>query len=897
MSEPEPEPSPTRVAEPRRGAPAFHWLLGVVLVAAVIWVGSPALDAPWIQGDERIFIANNPDVTGRGVSEPTGVRAIDIFLHSHGDLYQPIPILTYALQWSLGGENRVLHVRLADVLIHALNALLLWAVLRALLGRLYPEDNGAVLTTGWALAFVWALHPMLVGAFAADMGRTHLLAATFIFVSLLLHLKSLRPGGWVWFVAAYVALLLAMLNKPMVGWVVVAFVLEWMLLGLRRTLRSPRVYLIGITCALFALLTLWTTKETFQLEDSPLPIFGDPLARAALGLWIYLRNFVTPLWWITAWYPPDIHTGWGYPLVWLGMLILIGAALAALLAAGRGRARGVTVGLAWFLGMWLPVSGLVGARVLAAQDRYMYQPMVGLLLAIGIGLLHWIHRGRDAAQRRSVIVAAAALLLGAAALPWDLKLCRHARSTLQRAERVTERHPADPRVSDFLAAAYSYGRNHPLLEDKLAEPPNPTALFEGTLTRAADLAEQNPRHFRDSHDRAGFHRRMSFEWWKLGGDYERMFAIGPRGSEEARQLLEQARKAGIAYDQLPEHARQMYERSLEQATRARDFEPEVGLTWTRLAHAYQSLGRWEEALQAYEEIDEILPDDARDRDLRLVEHAQLLLDRFNDPSEALYKFRAALKLEDLDQDTKRVAILGAARCEVLAGQGRDGFELALMVLRAEPHNLEAAKIIALYHLRSHNWEQARIAYSGILRQYPTDYEILRGFQNVCVNTGNWTDAAFAWQSAFEHAPRDLIFRAHFVWSAACTGEESAAEWANEVLETAPDNRFTCLAHMLLAIRTGELEQARQWIERARRGPKLPLAREFSRVEATLRIMIERNELPAEAVLLQAALCTEIESTDRGRQLVREYLDAHPDSPSGPLAEQILGHELRAETAP
>ncbi len=103
--------------------------------------------------------------------------------------------------------------------------------------------------------------------------------------------------------------------------------------------------------------------------------------------------------------------------------------------------------------------------------------------------------------------------------------------------------------------------------------------------------------------------------------------------------------------------------------------------------------------------------------------------------------------------------------------------------------------------------------------------------------------------------------------------------------------------MLLAIRAGELEQARQWIERARRGPKLPLAREFSRAEATLRIMIERNELPAEAVLLQAALCAEIGSPDRGRQLVHDYLDAHPNSPHGRLAEQILGQELRAETAP
>lgn len=856
MPEQESEPIIPAVAEQRRGAAVLYLLLGVLLVGAVVWVGSPALDAPWIQGDERIFIANNTDVTGAGISEPTGVRAIDIFLHPHEDLYQPFTILTYALQWALGGENRVSHIRLADVLIHALNALLLWAVLRALLKRLYPQADGLAATTGWALALVWALHPMLVGAFAADMGRTHLLAATFTFVSLLLHLRSLGPGGWGWFVAAYVALLLAMLNKPMVGWVIVVFTLEWMLIGLRRTLLSPRVYVVAITCVFFALLTLWTTKETFLLEDAPLPIFGDPLARAALGLSIYLRNFAAPLWWITAWYPPDIHTGWDYAPVWLGMLILGGAVVAALLAAGRERARGVTIGLAWFVGMWLPVSGLVGARVLAAQDRYMYQPMVGLLLAIGIGLLHWIHRGRETAQRSGVIVPVA-LLLAAAAIPWDLYLCRHARSTLQRAERVAEQHPDDPRVSEFLAAAYDFCRDHDTYETRLPDPPDFRAKMAATLQHAADLAEAAPHYFGTDRSRAEFHRRLSYNFWNID----------------------------------------LYEASLAQAQRAHDFEPEDSATWLRLAHAYRGLGRWEDTRQAYEKLEELMLPDASDRGMRLVEHADLLLHRFDDPSEALYKFRAALEIEDLGQDSKRVAILGAARCEVLAGQGRDGFELASMVFHAEPHNLEAARIIALYHLRSHNWEQARAAYHGILERYPADYEALRGFQNLCVNTADWTDAAFAWQSAVERAPQDLIIRSHFIWSVACADEASAADWADKLLETAPDNRLACLAQMLLAIRTGQLEQARQWAERARRGPRLPLAREFARAEATLRIMIERGELPAEAVLLQAVLWVEIGDPDRGRQLVRGYLEAHPDSSHRPLAEQILGHELRAETAP
>lgn len=840
---------------PARGRRRW-WLLGLALVAGVLVVGSPALDAPWILGDEHIFIVNNPDVTGSQPTTPTGFRWLDIFLHTHEDLYQPVTIFTYAVEQALWGERRLTVTRLTDVLIHAVNALLLWAVLQALLRRLCADGNATV-TVAWALALVWALHPMLVGTYAADMGRTHLLAATFTFLSLLFHLRSLEPRGWPWFVAAYVALLLAMLNKPMVGWIIVAFVLEWVLIGLRRTLCSARVYLIGILCAGFALLTLWTTKETFLLDESPLPIFGDPVARAALGLWIYLRNFVAPLGWLSVWYPPDINTGWSHPAVWAGTIATLVAGVGALLATRQRRWRGVAAGLVWYWAMWLPISGLVGARVLAAQDRYMYQPVVGLLLALGIGLTHWVSRRPDGTRFRTGTVLVVAVMLGVVAMPWDRRLCRDARSTLRRAERTVQHHPNDPRVREFLAATYDFCRDHVTLKSPKPDPKRFGDLMAKALRRAAELAEQHPQYFAHDRSRAEFHRRLSFNFWKID----------------------------------------RYEDSLTQARRAQDFEPEAPMTWVRLAHAYRGLGRWEEALRAHQKLEEIMPKDAPDRGLRTVEMADLLLNRFDDPSKALYKYREALAIPDLKHQAQRVAILGAARCEVLAGKGSDGYELALTVFRAEPDNLEAARVIALYHLRSHHWEQADRAYRGILKQYPTDYESLRGFQNVCTNSGNWRDAAFAWQDARELDPDNPIFRSYFVWAAACAAEEPAGKWADDLLDGSPDNRFGCLARMLLAIRAGDFEQAREWVRRARQGPSLPLAREFVRAEATLELMIERDELPPDAVIIQATLSAETGDMGRGRRLIRSYLDATPHSPWRDLAAKVLTQELHAETAP
>ena len=843
-------PLPSPSGTPFRG---LYWVGGLAIVIAVVVAGAPALDAPWIQGDEHIFIVNNPDVTGVGPpTKPTGNRWIDIFLHTHEDLYQPLTILSYAIEWKLWPELRVMHIRVTDVLIHAINALLLWAVLAALLRRLVPDRSAMAPVVAWTLAVVWALHPMLVTAYTADMGRTHLLAATFTLLSLLAHLRAIERGGWGWFALSFLALLCAMLNKPVVGWVVVVFAIEAALLGLRRALRSPRVYLVGLMCVVFAVLTLWTTRESLELARWKLPLFGDPLTRAAVGMWIYLRNFVAPGPWLSAWVPPDVHTGWGYPLVWVGLGALGIGAVAVLRTARNERLRGVAVGLVWCVAMWLPVSGLVGARVLAAQDRYFYLPMAGLLLAIGVGLLRWAGAAQPRVRRRIFGICVLAIVLGGMALPWDRQLTRMSRSTLRRALRVARLHPDDPRVMEYLAAAYDFAHDHETPESREGPPEMFLGKMAETLERAADLAEQHPEYFADDHSRAEFHRRLSFDFWRIG----------------------------------------RYEQSLAQARRAYDFEPDAPTTWLRLAHGYRALGRWKDARAAYEKLTQVLPPDDSTRGLRLLEFADLLLNRFNDPAEALKYYRAAQATGQLNGRTLQVAILGAARCEVLAGSGRDGFQLALAVLRGDPNNLSAAQIVALYHLRSHHWEDAARIYRELLRRMANDYECLRGYTNACAQLGTWADAASAWQRAVRAEPDNVTFRAWAVWVAACAGSDAAQGMADELLERRPHNRFACLARMLVALRAGDPTAAVAWLRRAEQGPALPLAREYVRAEMALRLLAEQKKLPPEATLLRALLLARRGDGDTARGLVTKYLQENPTGPGAHVARELLANELR-----
>jgi len=782
----------------------------------------------------------------------------------------------------------------------------------------------------WALAFIWSVHPVLVTAWAADMGRTHLLAGTFLLASLMCHLRALdhlvrrrdltraieaagggagnaprsgvRPrlplevagelaaqsrSAWLWFGACFVLLVVSMLNKPMVGWVVVVYALEAARLGWPASLRSPRNALVLVVCAGFAALTLWTTRRTLMLEDSPLPLFGDPVARAALSIYIYLANLFAPGPGLSTWYPPDIQTGWGYWRVWMGVGLTALAAFVSVVAWRRAAYRGVAVGLVWFWAMWLPISGLVGARVVAAQDRYLYQPMIGLLLAIGVALVRWC-AAQPAVQRQFVLaICSLAGLLGAAAISWNVQLAAHARSTLQRAIWAADRNPNDPRVFEMLAAAYAFGRTHHTLEDEVPEPPNWTALFEGTLAQAADLARKRPEFFRDGHDRAAFHRRLSYQYWELGREYERLYARAPLGGREVKRLLAQFRAAGYEEEELLEQAEKRFLLSLDEAQWAAKLEPEAKLTLVRLAYAYRSLGRWNQALDAFQRLERVLPPDAPDWALRNIDFGTLLLYTFNDPARAREKFQAALKHGEMAREARLVATTGLARCEVLVGEGAVGAQLVRRVLAEDPANVDAQHVLALYHLRSHHFEEAAAAYTGLLQRDPLDLQALLLFHEACAQMGNWRAATDSWQRAMELAPEVPVFAVMWVWSLACGAHPDAQPMANSLLESLPDNALASYALMLVALRRGAVDDAVAWARIGARGPALPQTRDHVRAEATLRLLIERRQLPPEAVLVHAALLSELGQTEQAQAAVKLYGEAVPTSPWVELAGGIV----------
>ena len=108
-------------------------------------------------------------------------------------------------------------------------------------------------------------------------------------------------------------------------------------------------------------------------------------------------------------------------------------------AAAAGLRRGyLVVGWLWFLGMLLPVVGLLPWGLRVMNDRYSYVPMIGLAVAISFGAADLAARFR--VPRAVPIAAATAVLTLCAVLSWNQAgVWRDSLTLFDHALAVTER--------------------------------------------------------------------------------------------------------------------------------------------------------------------------------------------------------------------------------------------------------------------------------------------------------------------------------------------------------------------------------------------------------------------------------------------------------------------------
>ena len=359
--------------EPRNPylAPA---VCGFLLLAVVLVFGRTA-QYRFVDLDDSGYVYENSHVRAGLTAE--GI--VWAFTSSHSSNWHPVTWLSHMVDCQFYDLRPCGH-HVSNVLLHAATAILLFLVLRRMTGRLWPSAF---------VAAVFAVHPLRVESVAWVAERKDVLSGLFFMLTLWAYVRYVeRPTSWRRYIMVVVFFTLGLMAKPLL--VTVPFVLlllDYWPLGrmeppaTNRLMRLviEKIPLLLLSVASCAVTLVAQGRAVQPLEFVPLPW---RITNALVSYVDYLRQFVCPVG-LAALYP---HPGNNLPTwqVAVALLVLAGISLAAL--AGRRRHPYLLVGWLWYLGMLVPVIGLVQVGQQAMADRYTYLTQIGLCVALAWGV-------------------------------------------------------------------------------------------------------------------------------------------------------------------------------------------------------------------------------------------------------------------------------------------------------------------------------------------------------------------------------------------------------------------------------------------------------------------------------------------------------------------------------
>jgi uncharacterized membrane protein/tetratricopeptide (TPR) repeat protein len=382
------------------------WSGAGLLAVAVVTVFGPALRGEFLIWDDNNAIFENPHLGGL-----SWARAVWAFGDSSQTLrYMPLGWLGYSLVFSVGGLVPTTYHATA-LLVHAANALLLFAALRKLLQLAAPDGNPRWRDLGalFAAAF-WALHPLRVEVVAWALTLAYELAWCALLIAFGAFLIWWETRRTHWMVATAVSYAISLLTYPvgLTAWLAFLLLGAWLARG--AAVQRWRTFLLAlaIPSVLAGSLLLWIRWHVTGPWQPPTNLeqfgLGERLAQAAYS-WAYY------LW--RPWYPVDVAPIYGSllridPLA--GRFLLSGLVVAAGSVAawmGRGRWPGFSAGWWAIAAVSLPVMGLT-EHPFFTSDRFTGLP--GIVLSVMLAFA-WVQLRRPIG-RWFIAGAGAAVIVG-----------------------------------------------------------------------------------------------------------------------------------------------------------------------------------------------------------------------------------------------------------------------------------------------------------------------------------------------------------------------------------------------------------------------------------------------------------------------------------------------------
>jgi Flp pilus assembly protein TadD len=351
--------------------------LGAILIVLAVVAYLPALTCGFIWDDD-IYITKN-----QTLRSAHGLRRIWFDIRAEPQYY-PLTFTSFWAEYHLWELNPPGY-HATNIVLHALNALLLWLVLRWL-----------AVPGAWLAGALFALHPVQVESVAWVTERKNVLSAFFYLCAALAYLRfalpvpgtSDRTGGWGSYALAVGLFLCALLSKTVACSLPAALllVLWWKRerVSRRDLLALAPLFALGVA---LGLVTVWMEKQLVGARGRDWFLSGvERCLVAGRALWFYAGKllwpakltFIYPRWHI------DARVAWQYVFP-LGAVGTIGA----LWLLRQRLGKGPLVAVLFFAGTLMPALGFFDVypmRFSFVADHFQYLASAGLLALAAAGI-------------------------------------------------------------------------------------------------------------------------------------------------------------------------------------------------------------------------------------------------------------------------------------------------------------------------------------------------------------------------------------------------------------------------------------------------------------------------------------------------------------------------------
>ena len=394
--------------------PPLLVLLVCLTLVAITWlVFGQTLGHDFVNFDDHTYVYDNPFIT-RGISIDGIIGA---FTHTHARNWHPLTTISHMLDCQLFGLKAGGH-HFTNVLLHSIAVVLLFLVLQQMTGGL------------WQSAFVaslFAIHPLHVESVAWISERKDVLSAVFFMLTLGAYTHYARAPSIRRYLLVAFVFALGLMSKPML--VTVPFVLllldywplerfdagpfknakrcshgaaspcdgqrserldtarrlqrrqaiasgQWSIMRGLFLEKVPLIALSAVSCAATLLAQRFSAGATDQLP------LAWRLNNAAISYVAYIWQMFWPAQ-LAAFYP---HPNDQLSPRQFFLAITFLAAVSLLAIRWRKERPYIFTGWFWYVGMLVPVIGLVQVGEQARADRYTYLPQIGLYVVIVWGI-------------------------------------------------------------------------------------------------------------------------------------------------------------------------------------------------------------------------------------------------------------------------------------------------------------------------------------------------------------------------------------------------------------------------------------------------------------------------------------------------------------------------------